>query len=161
MIKSFGADRALLSVGEIDTRLGLEPAVAKGYYTDLDDAISTTVDAFVHGLASLSAEYGNMRIGVLPVPPPPSQSKAALCRRRRRTVALYNRRLRSSILSLEHARRPGQQACVVLVDMFDSLCRGKGRKASEASRPEFVCDGTHLNSNVVPCLAEALSLVSL
>ena len=94
-----GVERHILivSAGEIDAREGIGPAVRKGKYASLAEAVRVTLDGYAGTLRAVAREI-DMDIVVLPVPPPALRGKkiGREGHREERTtiVKLMNERLR-------------------------------------------------------------------
>jgi len=133
--------KILFCAGEIDCRLGIGPAVQKGKYKSIQEALRTTVNLYVGGLSAFVQQY-KMQFFILPVPPPSSLEQQD----RVNMVNQFNSEMKTKCISSD---------AIYFLDYAHLLCSNDG-----TLQKNFYCDGTHMNANFLPLLVNQLNYVN-
>jgi len=148
----------LFSAGEIDCREGIGGTQLEGYTELCWDKLTNTVCEYVKALVSLSAQYNDLQILVLPVAPHAHRSgrngKVRGRTMRRQTMQHWNHVMQEQLGPQQQQQQSPRSHHVFFLNYVPNL------QASHAEEyvldPAFNADYTHMNSAFLPSLEEAL-----
>ena len=135
----------LICAGEIDCRSKLLESVhAKKKYPTLEVAVQTTVRLYLESLHKLAKQF-HLVFFVLSVTPPSNRKET----QRACTVNLFNAAMKKAFDNFEsdYIQYMDLYASLVSTDMREHLFL----------KSDYLCDGTHANSNIVPLVQKKLT----
>ena len=133
-----GANKCLFCCGEIDCREGIPSAVAAGKYTNVENAVESTVRMYLNSMEKKYKETGFLFL-LLTVPPPVNRTQV----QRARTVRMFNQELRHQIVRFQGLK---------LLDIESECCNSDPDSDSGYDgflKEELNADGTHTNQKIV------------
>ena len=134
----------VIFAGEIDCRSKLlESVKIREKYSTLEIAVKETVRRYLESLHKLAQRF-HLVFFVASVTPPSNREEI----QRARTVNLFN-------LSMKRAFESFESDYIRFLDLYKIMV-SRGGQEEQFLNQEYVCDGTHANSNIVPIVQKKI-----